>query len=183
MVKESAGTTPSQGGSISAIQKAARAAESALTKLCRILNIIGIVVLMGMVALTVIDVVGRYFKRPVVGSTEITEFMMVTIVFLCLGWVAVRGKMVSVDLITMRLSKRTNAILNSITMAIGLVVVVCLAWRSFAATLETQKDKVSSMILHIPSAPFMWILSVGFSVLTLVMVMLWIKNIAKAVGK
>jgi TRAP-type C4-dicarboxylate transport system permease small subunit len=181
MVKEGAGVSPNPTDSIGSVQKAARVTESVLTTICRVMNILGIVVLMGMVALTVIDVIGRYFKRPIIGSTEITEFMMVVIVFLCLGWVAIKGKMVSVDLFTMRLSAKTNAILNSITLSIGLVVVVLIAWQSILATLETQKDKVNTMILHIPAFPFMWVLSVGFCLLALVMLMLLVQNVAKAV--
>jgi TRAP-type C4-dicarboxylate transport system permease small subunit len=95
--------------------------------------------------------------------------------------VAIKGKMVSVDLFTMRLSAKTNAILNSITLSIGLVVVVLIAWQSILATLETQKDKVNTMILHIPAFPFMWVLSVGFCLLALVMLMLLVQNVAKAV--
>jgi hypothetical protein len=60
---------------------------------------------------------------------------------------------------------------------------VVLSWQSYVATLDMQTDNLYSFILHIPSAPFMWMLSVGFSVLSVVMAMQFIQNLTKAVGK
>jgi len=136
-----------------------------------------------MTALTVIDVIGRIFKRPIIGGTEITEFMMVTIVFLCIGWAAVKGKMITVDLVMMRLPLKVQSILNVITMVIGLVVVGIITWRSYLATIDVQNDRVTTMILHIPSAPFMWILSIGFSVLCVVMLAQVVRNVVKVVAQ
>ena len=182
MVQEGAGVTGSPGP-ISPARRTGRIAGSVITEICRVLNILGITVLLLMAAMTVVDVVGRLFKRPIVGSTEITEFMMVTIVFLCIGWCALKGRMITVDLITLRLSQRVQAILNSISLFIGLGVMVVITWRSFLETLAVQKESVYTIILHVPSAPFMWILSVGFAVLSLVMVAQLVQNLAKAAGK
>jgi TRAP-type C4-dicarboxylate transport system permease small subunit len=183
MVKEDAGATRASNSSNSVVHKTARSFETGLTSVCRVMNILGVVVLLAMTAMTVFDVIGRVFKRPIIGSTEITEFMMVTIVFLCLAWVAVKGRMITVDLITMRLSSRVNAILNSITLFIGTGVIGVVSWQSYLATFDSYNDMVETIILHIPSYPFMWVLSIGFSVLTIVMAMLFVKNLAKAVNR
>lgn len=183
MVNAGTGGTTSSPESISQIKKTGRTLDSVINAVCRTLNILGVTVLMGMTALTVVDVIGRIFKRPIIGGTEITEFMMVTIVFLCIGWAAVKGKMITVDLVTMRLPLKVQAVLNVITMIIGLGVVIIIAWRSFVATLDVQSDRVTTMILHIPAAPFMWILSFGFSVLCLVMLAQVVRNVAKVVAK
>jgi TRAP-type transport system small permease protein len=183
MVKEGSGRTLPSLPPADQVKKVGRNVESGISMLCRGMNILGIGVLLCMTALTVVDVIGRLFKRPIVGGTEITEFMMVTIVFLCIGWAATRGKMITVDLITMKLSPKVQNILNVITMFIGLVVVIIITWRSYLSTLDVQGDNVTSMILHIPSAPFMWILSIGFSVLCLVMILLFVRYFIKAVSK
>jgi TRAP-type transport system small permease protein len=183
MVNAGTGGATSSPESISQIKKTGRTLESVLNFVCRYVNILGIAVLLAMTGMTVVDVIGRIFKRPIVGGTEITEFMMVTIVFLCIGWAAVKGKMITVDLVTMRLPLKVQAVLNVITMFIGLIVVVIITWRSFLATIDMQSDKVNTMILHIPAAPFMWILSFGFSILCLVMIAQFVRNVAKAVAK
>ena len=183
MVKESSNLAQAAGSTGSLAKKTGRSLESLLTYACRVLNIMGITVLMAMTLMTVMDVVGRLFKRPIVGSTEITEFMMVTVVFLCIGWCAIKGRMVTVDLIIMRLSAKTQAILNVITLIVGLGVVVLITWRSFLETMDVQEANVSTIILHIPSYPFMWILSFGFAVLCLVMIMQIVQNLVKVVGK
>jgi TRAP-type transport system small permease protein len=178
---ESSGSSPIR--SVLQTNKPFRVIESAVKIISKYMNIVGITVLLAMTAMTVIDVIGRIFKRPIIGGTEITEFEMVTIVFLCLGWAAINGKMITVDLITTKLSQKIQGVLNCITMFIGLGVIIVITWRSYLATLDVQKDQVSTMILKIPSAPFMWVLSIGFSVLCLVMLVQLVQNLVKAVGK
>jgi TRAP-type transport system small permease protein len=179
------GQIPSQAdsGPKGQSQKAKVTAEYFITLACRYLNILGVTVLLGMTALTVCDVIGRIFKHPIVGSTEITEFLMVTVTFLCVSWAAIKGRMITVDLITTRLPKKVNSWLNSVTLFVGFWFMAVLTWQSYLAALSTQEDGVFSIILHIPSSPFMWILTVGFGVLSIVIGMQFVQNLVKAVSK
>ena len=57
-------------------------AETVINAIVRTLVYAAMVILGAMMLLTVIDVFGRYLlNRPLVGSTEVTEVMMVTLAF------------------------------------------------------------------------------------------------------
>ena len=53
----------------------------------------GSYVLFGMMLLTIFDVIGRYiFNLPITGAYEITEAMMVTVVFFFIGYAQAKKK-------------------------------------------------------------------------------------------
>jgi TRAP-type C4-dicarboxylate transport system permease small subunit len=164
------------------IKRSARTVERIVFHISRTMNIIGIIVLVVLTVLTVSDVLGRaLFRSPVLGTTELTEFMLATIVFLCIAWCAMKEKMIRVDLFVSRLSVKTRAILDSITQTIGLGLLVIMAWQTFLESLAIQNSTKVSSILAIPVYPFAWITTAGMIVLCLVAACKLVENIAKAV--
>jgi TRAP-type transport system small permease protein len=158
--------------------------QSLITRICGIINILGIAVLILLTCMTVTDVVGRYFfKAPILGATEVTQYMMVAIVYLCIGWCAVQGKMIVVDLLLSRFPKRVQAILNCVTLFLSLGLTFMITWRCVIDSIQTQNSPSASPILRIPTYPFTWIMTVGFAVLFLAILVLLAKNLGKAVEK
>ena len=69
-----------------------------------------------MVLTTVVDVFLRYlFNSPILGSYELTEFMMAILVFGSVAYTMVVKGHVTVDLVITRLPARAQAILECIT--------------------------------------------------------------------
>ncbi len=65
------------------------------------------IVLLALMALTLADVVGRYWlNAPIIGSFEVTEMMLAALVFCALPMVGARGEHVSVDLLDSYLPAR-----------------------------------------------------------------------------
>jgi TRAP-type C4-dicarboxylate transport system permease small subunit len=57
-------------------------------------------VLLCMMVLTICDVIGRYFfNSPVTGAYEITEVMMITVVFLFIGYTQAQKGHISIDFV------------------------------------------------------------------------------------
>lgn len=82
----------------------------------RYLNIIGLVFLSLMMCLTAVDVIGRYiFNRPITGALELTEFMMAVVVAFGLSYTQVKKGHVNVDVVTSKLPKKVQEVINSIT--------------------------------------------------------------------
>lgn len=134
-----------------------------------------------MMLVTVSDVSMRYlFRKPIMGSTELIEVMMVVVVFLALSWSAVTGGHLKVDLLISRLSPRVQAIVDSITMFAGLGTLVIITWRS---SLDSMDVQTVSPLLKFPMYPFHWILTLGFAMLCLAMVTLLIRSVAEAVKR
>lgn len=150
----------------------------------RVMGIVGIGVVGVLTCLTVADVLGRYlFRRPVLGTTELTEYMMTVIVFLALAWCAVKKRHIMVDIIITRLAPRVRAVLSSITYTLTLGVLVIITWQCTLESIATQQSPKASAILNIRAYPFYWIMAAGFAVLCLVVLVQVVQNVAKAVKK
>lgn len=154
----------------------------AINALSRIMNVAASIVLAAIMLLTVADVFMRYFLRsPILGTTELTENMMVCLTFFGLAWCAAQQSHLRVDLVMSRFSPRIQALVDGITTLAGLVMVALVAWRSVIEALAVQELNIVSSLLRIPAFPFYYVIAVGSALLALVMVTQVIQQIEKAV--
>jgi TRAP-type C4-dicarboxylate transport system permease small subunit len=148
----------------------------------RVMLIVSTVVLVAMMLLTVSDVFLRYIlKNPVPDSQEITEYLMICVAFLGMAWVAVKNENITVDLIVPRFSPRVQAIFDSVTYLLGLVVVALISWRSFTEAPVSRDIGWDSLLLGIPEYPFLIVLGFGLAILCLVMIIQFVQHLYKAV--
>ena len=154
-------------------------------KIIRIVNrVLGYVAssfLILLMMITVIDVFLRYFfNSPITGTTEISQLMMIIIVFPALGWAAIDRVHIRVDLLIRLFPNRPKAIVNSITLLITLGIYIIIAWRSF---LESAVVNRQTSLINLPYAPFYWLMSVSLAVFCLAILTLIIEEIGKAVKR
>ena len=153
-----------------------------INTLSRIMNVAASAVLAAMMLLTVSDVVLRYFlRKPILGATEITEGMMACLAFLALAWCAAENGHLKVDLLVSRFSTRVQALVDSLTSAVGLGVVAVLTWRSLLEGMAIQKLNIVSSLVRIPAYPFYYVIALGSAMLGLVILTQLIGHINKAV--
>lgn len=147
----------------------------------RVINILGMTVLVAMMLLTVTDVFLRYFfNHPVLGGTEITQYMMVCL-FLGVPWSTLKGRAIKMDLLAARFPKRVQAFVDALTEAIGLGVTGCLTWQLYIEMTSAREFEISSTVLGIPSYPFYGILGFGVGMLCLVLLTNVVQNLAKGI--
>lgn len=159
-------------------------AMKAIRSLTRVMNVVACGVLGLMMLLTVSDVLLRYFlRRPILGTTELTENMMACLAFLSLAWCAVERNHLKVDLVMRLFPSKVQAIVDTITSLAGLCLVGLIAWRSFLEAMVMKELNFESSLLSIPTFPFYYVMAAGFAVLCLVMVMQLIQDMGKAVKK
>jgi len=118
------------------------------------------------------DVIGRYiFMRPIKGTEDISEIIMVLTVFLSLGLTQYVKGHVSIDIITSRLQERYKVILNCFTSFIAFLFFLLVAWQlsNRALILLFTPARGETATLGIPHAPFMLIAAVGCVLLSLVL--------------
>lgn len=145
------------------------------------INVVAMAVLLAMVLLTVADVVGRYFfNRPVTGTTELTELMVVVVGFLGLAWCAVKGAHLTVDLLMSRLPPKFGAIVDIFTYSAGLVLCVIIAWRNFIEGINVERLGYTTALIELPEFPFYWVIGFGFALLCVVMAAQLVQKITKA---
>lgn len=122
-----------------------------------------------MMALTFVDVIGRYlFNRSVPGSFEITEIMMAVLIFAGLPLVSHREEHVSVDLVdhlvapaVRRVQRRAIEFLSSALLA-GLAY---LLWRK-AQQVAAYGD--TTTVLLIRYAPYVYLMAAFLAVTAVV---------------
>ena len=117
--------------------------------------------LFAIMALTFFDVGGRkLLENSIPGSLELTELLMVVVIFAALPLVSLRGEHVLFDSFDAYLSPRVLRLQKAVidlAIAVALLALAVLMWktaREFLATGETTAQ------LKIPKAPFLYGMSV-----------------------
>ena len=122
--------------------------------LVRGLEILSGLLLLALMAVTVIDVVGRYLlDRPLPGAFETTELLLGALVFAALPLVGRAGGHVEVDLLDARLPARARRALAWAGAAVSALVLGVFAWRLAVLGVHQAEDGARSISLGIPFAP------------------------------
>jgi len=156
--------------------------EKAIFPFSRFMLFIGQLILVMMVLLTVADVFLRYvFNRPILGSYELTEFMMAILVFSSIGYtMAVKGHVV-MDLVFTQLPQRARDILECMTSFMAFFLFTIVAWRNaLQASTAWERNDVTAE-LFIPISPFILFVAIGLAVLALVLFVQFVQSLAKAI--
>jgi TRAP-type C4-dicarboxylate transport system permease small subunit len=149
-----------------------------LDAITRIAGLVAVGVLFLMMLLTVADVLLRAtLGKPIIGATEITEQMMVAVVFLGLGWCALQGKQISVELFASRYKPRTQRLIDLMVYFVGLIVVAGLCWRTLVTTMTVHRLGITCAYIGVPKYPFYALAAFGWAVLFVAMASLIIKRI------
>lgn len=118
--------------------------------------------LLAMMFLTVGDVVGRYlFSRPVTGATELTEMMLVAVVFLGLPAVSLDRDHVAVDILTDHLPARVQPWREVTVALLSAVVLAVIAWRIWIYAGQIGAYGGATNSLRLPLAPLGYLCAVS----------------------
>ncbi len=148
------------------------------------LHSIGISVLGLMMLLTAADITLHYvFNRPIVGSFDLSEYMMAIVVSFSLAYCAIMKGHVKVDMVVSRLPQRVQAIINSITGFVGFGLFSLVTWQCFVYMKLLFASKVTSSVLHIPPYPFAALVGFGSAWLTLALLADFFDSLSKAVRR
>lgn len=123
---------------------------------------VGAFSLFAMMCLTAADVVGRYvFNSPITGAFELTEFLVLILIFSFLAHSQAHKAHVTVDLILSRFPRRFRFIVELFNHLISLALMALIAWVSIKRAFELKAVAVASPNLGIPSYPFVFFLVLG----------------------
>lgn len=116
-----------------------------------------------MMLLVTSDVFGRYvLNNPIKGAGEIIELMMVLVAYLAFAHSVLKKGNVTVDLVTSRLSSRTNAILNIITSLGSVVILGLIVWQFIVKGVEgIGSSHRVTLLLGIPEVPVLFAAAFG----------------------
>ncbi|MCL4747492.1 MAG: TRAP transporter small permease [Burkholderiaceae bacterium] len=121
----------------------------------RILGYVSATSLFAMMALTFADVIGRkYFGNSIVGSFEVTELLMLVLIFTALPLTSLRGEHVVFDLLDRSLSERARHWQKQIANLLTAGMLLGAAWLVFERATRTAEFGDNTAQLRIELAPF-----------------------------
>jgi TRAP-type C4-dicarboxylate transport system permease small subunit len=146
----------------------------------RVLTHLGSVALAVLMFLTVADVFGRYlFNRPVAGTFELTEMLMVLIVFMALGLAQHHKEHISLDLAYNHFPGRLKSLTDIFVEAVNLVVVVGITWQLYEYSVRMSEGTYTTAVLELPIHPFVILAIAG----TVSYVLAIICDLSKSIAK
>ena len=122
-----------------------------------LLGVAASVILLAMMLLTFVDVVARYgFSRPVRGAFEVTELMLLVLIFAGLPLVTHANEHVTMDLIDRWLSPRVRDALARLTQAISAALMFGLTWFMWLKAQRIAGYGDTTDVLRIAVGPFVY---------------------------
>ncbi|MDI7259369.1 MAG: TRAP transporter small permease [Thermodesulfobacteriota bacterium] len=114
-----------------------------------------------MVLVTTANVFGRYIlKKPLLGEFDMVELGLATLGGIAMFLAATQRRHVSVEVLLVRFSRRTQIILGCIASFLGFLTWALLAYLVFLDGLDKLENRSSTATLLIPQGPFEIILSI-----------------------
>lgn len=148
-----------------------------------IIDIVGffsLVTIVIMMMLTTTDVVLRYlFDRPILGSMEMTELLMVSVAGLSLAWCTLKSGHIRVDIITNMFSKKTNKMIDIINYILTGIICAFIVPALINRYIEGEKLDIRTYVLRIPEGPFVLLLTFGYFLTFLVLIVKTVKSIVE----
>ncbi len=138
----------------------------------RFMVYIAAVGLFGMMAITVIDVIGRYaFNSPLMGAYELVGYLMAIAGPWAIGYSQIQKGHIRVDFILNRLPPKVQEIITGIAYLIGVIAFSVLCWRMIvlAQYYNSLTHGNTTDTMRIPISPFVIIVAIGLGMLALVL--------------
>ena len=158
--------------------------ERWLAPLVSVIGKIGTSVIALMMLITIADIVGRrVFNQPLSGTYELSQFMLVIVVFFSIVHCEFQRGHIAIDLVTCRFRKRTQDILASIMYVFFLVTFCLLTWQLVSQAIDVWQINRMSAELRIPIFPFVLIAAFGCALLSLVVLAYLLLLIAEALKR
>ena len=125
-----------------------------------LLGVAASAILMAMMLLTFTDVVARYvFRRPVRGAFEITELMLLVLIFAGLPLVSFTDEHAVMDFVDRVLGARSLRGLERLVQAVNAVFMFLLAWLTWLKADRIWAYRDSTDVLRIVYGPFVYFMA------------------------
>ncbi|MCF8092880.1 MAG: TRAP transporter small permease [Desulfotignum sp.] len=138
----------------------------ALNKFSDFLKVIGAIALTIMMMLTVVDVIGRFFKSPIFGSVELVGFLATIVVASALPYTYKVDGHVGVEILVRLLPDKAQTWIDIFTRTLTLVLFALITWQMFLYAEDIYKTGEVSMNLEFPIYYIVYLLAFGLLIFT-----------------
>ncbi|MDO8474623.1 MAG: TRAP transporter small permease [Candidatus Rokubacteria bacterium] len=134
-----------------------------------LLGVVASVILLAMMLLTFVDVVARYiFSRPVRGAFEITELMLLVLIFAGLPLVSFTDEHALMDFIDRLLPPRAQRALEGLVQGVSGAIMFLLAWQVWLKADRIWAYRDATDVLRIVYGPFVYFMAVSIGLAGLI---------------
>jgi TRAP-type C4-dicarboxylate transport system permease small subunit len=134
-----------------------------------LLGIVASAILLAMMLLTVVDVIARYvFSRPVRGAFEVTELMLVVLIFAGLPLVSFSEEHAVMDFIDRVTGARGQRLLRRTVEATSAAFMFLLAWLTWLKADRIWAYRDATDVLRIVYGPFVYFMAVTLALAGLI---------------
>ena len=130
----------------------------------------GVVVVVALTVVTVADVIGRYFfNHPIAGVYEVTQLMLVAIVFTGIGAVQAGEGHIRVEILLQRIqSQRLRSAMEIVALTFGIVAFGLIGWQGLMGFLQAWRTHDYTMgLIEFPTWPAKVWIPVGSALICL----------------
>ncbi|MBA3010425.1 MAG: TRAP transporter small permease [Proteobacteria bacterium] len=132
-----------------------------LNRFSGFLKLIGAIALTCMMMLTVVDVIGRFFRHPIFGSVELVGFMATILVASALPYTYKVEGHVGVEILVRLFSKKIQLWIDIFTRSLSLVLFGLITWQMFLYAKDIRHTGEVSMNLEFPIYYIVYLLAFG----------------------
>lgn len=129
-------------------------------------------------------ILGKFFNKPIPGTFEATEALMVVGAFMAIAYNQSKRGHISVELITSRLTGSTRIIFDLISYFFSFAFFLLIAWQGWKYGLHSLKVlEYESGLINFPVYPSKLLLALGASMITLQCLVDFMRDFKKLVRK
>jgi TRAP-type C4-dicarboxylate transport system permease small subunit len=130
-----------------------------------LLGVAASAILFAMMLLTAVDVVARYvFNHPLRGAFEITELLLVVLIFAGLPLVSFAGEHAVMDFVDRVLGRRAQGALERAVQAVSAALMFLLAWLVWGKADRVWAYRDATDVLRVVYGPFVYFMAVMLAV-------------------
>jgi len=134
-----------------------------------ILGVAASLILLAMMLLTFVDVLARYvLSRPVRGAFEVTELMLLVLIFAGLPLVSFTDEHALMDFVDRLLGPRSQRLLEGLVQAVCAAAMLLLAWLVWLKADRIWAYRDATDVLRIVYGPFVYFMAVAIGLAGLI---------------
>ena len=129
-----------KGGTLLSLRRLGSALDRASRAVDTVGSVISALFILVLMLLITADVVGRYaLNSPLPGALEVSESLMVFVVFLAFAWAQRHGKNIRVEMAISRFPPWARSLVDILAIVLGLVVFSLIAWETWRSGLSSWR--------------------------------------------
>ena len=143
----------------------------------------GAVALAIMAAITFVDVVGReLIDRPLPAKRELTEILMVGLVYMGMGLTTWLRGHIRVDIVYLLMPQRMRSLFDSFTYLIATIFIALMAWQLFERMLTKYEKGDVTELWELQWGPVALVATICTGVMALALLAQWIDSVSRALS-